>query len=85
MSVPHQTQQIWAAFPHLTDRAALQPGDLLLYSNNGAAGGVHHVAIYLGDDQIAEAPQSGDVVKISSGIWSGKRGQEFIGAVRPGT
>lgn len=84
VAVPHQTQAIWAAFPHLTDRAALQPGDLLLYSSNGAANGIHHVGIYLGDDSMVEAPQSGDVVKISSRIWNGNRGAEFIGAVRPG-
>jgi cell wall-associated NlpC family hydrolase len=84
VAVPHQTQAIWAAFPHLTDRAALQPGDLLLYSNNGAANGIHHVGIYLGEDRMVEAPQSGDVVKISDGIWDGNRGAEFIGAVRPG-
>jgi cell wall-associated NlpC family hydrolase len=84
VSVPHQTQAIWAAFPHLTDRAALQPGDLLLYSNNGAANGIHHVGIYLGEDRMVEAPQSGDVVKISDGIWDGNRGAEFVGAVRPG-
>ncbi|WP_308426390.1 C40 family peptidase [Nakamurella endophytica] len=84
VAVPHQTQAIWAAFGHLTDRAALQPGDLLLYSSNGAANGIHHVGIYLGDDRMVEAPQSGDVVKISSGIWGGNRGAEFIGAVRPG-
>ncbi|MGS0688708.1 C40 family peptidase [Nakamurella sp. GG22] len=84
VSVPHQTQAIWAAFGHLTDRAALQPGDLLLYSGDGTAGGIHHVGIYLGGDRMVEAPQSGDVVKISDGIWGGNRGSEFIGAVRPG-
>ena len=84
VAVPHQTQAIWAAFPRLTDRATLQPGDLLLYSRNGAAGGIHHIGIYLGGDRMVEAPQSGDVVKISDGIWDGSRGAEFIGAVRPG-
>jgi cell wall-associated NlpC family hydrolase len=84
VTVPHQTQAIWAAFPHLTDRAALQPGDLLLYSDDGTAGGIHHVGIYLGGDRMLEAPQSGDVVKISDGIWEGNRGNQFIGAVRPG-
>ena len=84
-TVPQRTQAIWAAFTHLTDRAALQPGDLLLYSSNdGAANGIHHVGIYLGGDRMVEAPQSGDIVKISAGIWGGNRGSEFPGAVRPG-
>ena len=60
-------------------------GDLLLYSSNdGAANGIHHVGIYLGGDRMVEAPQSGDIVKISAGIWGGNRGSEFLGAVRPG-
>ncbi len=81
--VPHQTQAIWATFAHITDRAQLQPGDLLLYSSNGTATGIHHVAIYLGGDRVIEAPQSGQTVSIRDGIWSGIYGREFIGAVRP--
>lgn len=84
VTVPHQTQAIWAAYPHITDRQALRPGDLLLYSANGAASGIHHVGIYLGGDRMVEAPQSGDVVKITDGIWTGWRAGQFIGAVRPG-
>ncbi len=84
VAVPHQTQAIWAAYPHITDRSALQPGDLLLYSANGAASGIHHVGIYLGGDRMVEAPQSGEVVQITDGIWTGWRAAQFIGAVRPG-
>jgi hypothetical protein len=36
----------------------LQAGDLLFYGNP-----THHVAIYFGDNQMVEAPQTGDVVK----------------------
>lgn len=83
VSVPHQTQAIWAAFDHITDRSQLEPGDLLLYSANGTATGIHHVGIYLGGDKIIEAPQSGEVVKIRNGIFTGLYGKQFIGAVRP--
>jgi cell wall-associated NlpC family hydrolase len=38
----------------------LLPGDLLFFGSP-----THHVAIYYGDDQMVEAPQTGDVVKIS--------------------
>lgn len=85
ITVPHQTQAIWAAYPHITDRALLRPGDLLLYSNNGAASGIHHVGIYLGGDAMIEAPDTGDVVKITTGIWDGYHGAQYIGAVRPGS
>lgn len=85
VAVPHQTQAIWAAFPHITQRALLKPGDLLLYSNNGQASGIHHVGIYLGGDSMIEAPQTGDVVKVTTGIWAGYHGAQYLGAVRPGT
>ncbi|MBI3688764.1 MAG: C40 family peptidase [Actinobacteria bacterium] len=58
----------------------LMPGDLVFWSYDGTAGGIHHVAIYLGGGQIIQAPQSGDVVKISSMWYSG-----YFGAVRPGS
>ena len=49
VSVPHQTQAIWTAFaPPITDRRLLQPGDMLLFSDNGQPSGIHHVGLYLG-------------------------------------
>lgn len=41
----------------------LQMGDLLFFENSGD---IHHVAMYLGDGNYIHAPQSGDVVKITS-------------------
>ena len=84
ISLPHQTQAIWAMFAsHITDRAALLPGDLLLISSNGALSGIHHVAIWLGDDQVVEAPESGSPVRVKSGFWASDNGLHFLGAVRP--
>lgn len=42
-------------------------GDMLFWG----AGGSSHVALYLGDGKMLEAPQSGDVVKVSDVRWSG--------------
>lgn len=86
VAVPHQTQAIWKAFqPAITNPADIQPGDLILLSNNGQPGGIHHVAIYLGDSAVVHAPSSGDYVRTVDNIWqSSYWTREFIGAVRPG-
>jgi cell wall-associated NlpC family hydrolase len=86
VAVPHQTQAIWQAFqPAVRDPPQVQPGDLILLSNNGQPAGIHHVAIYLGGGNVVHAPESGDVVKISENIWQSPYwSREFIGAVRPG-
>lgn len=42
-------------------------GDMLFWG----PGGSQHVALYLGDGQMLEAPQSGDVVKVSPVRWDG--------------
>lgn len=84
IQTPHQTQLIWAAFPtHITDRAQLLPGDLLLISSNGDPSGIHHVVIYLGGDRVVEAPYSGVRVRVTDNFWASSNGRHFLGAVRP--
>ncbi len=39
-----------------------QAGDLLFWADDD---GIHHVALYLGDDKMVEAPESGKVVRIA--------------------
>ena len=46
------------------DRSSLRPGDLVFFKDS--TGYVHHVGMYLGNDQFIQAPHTGDVVKISS-------------------
>lgn len=43
-------------------KAELQPGDLVFFAKGGR---IHHVGMYLGNDQYIHAPQTGDIVKIS--------------------
>jgi len=53
----------------------LQPGDLLFYG--GSAGSIHHVAMYIGNDQIVHASTSGQPVKVAPISGGGK---DFFGA-----
>ncbi|MFI9269556.1 C40 family peptidase [Kitasatospora sp. NPDC052896] len=46
----------------------LRPGDLVFWSHTGKAADIHHVAVYVGDDQIIEAPHTGAVIKQAS-LW----------------
>ncbi len=59
-------------------RENLQPGDLVFFSNGG---GISHVGIYVGNGNMIHAPQTGDVVKISS-IETSYRISHYAGAVR---
>ncbi|MCD8390886.1 MAG: NlpC/P60 family protein [Firmicutes bacterium] len=59
-------------------RENLQPGDLVFF-NSGS--GISHVGIYIGNGNMIHAPQTGDVVKISS-INTSYRLSQYAGAVR---
>jgi peptidoglycan DL-endopeptidase CwlO len=75
VSIPRDTYEQWAALPHIAT-SAIQPGDLLYYD------GIGHVAIYVGDGYIIDAPQTGlDVEKIPMDTpWYAST---FVGAARP--
>jgi cell wall-associated NlpC family hydrolase len=78
ISIPRNSRAQYASLPKV-DSDDLQPGDLLFWATDpGTPGTIHHVAIYLGNGQIVEAPESGDVVKVSSMRW-----RYYAGAVRP--
>jgi peptidoglycan DL-endopeptidase CwlO len=57
----------------------LQPGDLLFYHTDPTAPGyISHVAIYLGDDVMLQAPQPGEYVETVPADF----GSEFAGAIQ---
>ncbi|MGH9114226.1 MAG: NlpC/P60 family protein [Acidimicrobiales bacterium] len=70
-------EQAGVYFPHLaqdqydmTARIALsqaEPGDLIFF---GTSDNVYHVGIYIGGGQMIDAPETGEVVSISSIYWS---------------
>jgi peptidoglycan DL-endopeptidase CwlO len=75
VSIPRDTYEQWGVLPHIA-ASALQPGDLLYYD------GVGHVAMYVGDGYIIDAPQTGlDVEKIP--LATAWYAETFVGAARP--
>ncbi len=60
---------------------ALQRGDLL-YWNTAGTPNIQHVAIYLGNGDMIDAPHSGAVVAIRKVFWN-TGSVEFYGATRP--
>ena len=58
-------------------KSNLQPGDLVFFGPRS----IHHVGIYIGNGNMIHAPQTGDVVKISS-INSSYYTSQYAGAAR---
>jgi peptidoglycan DL-endopeptidase CwlO len=73
IALPHYTVALWAlgvAVP----RNQLQPGDLVFFD------ALDHVGIYIGANEFIHAPQTGDVVKVST--LSGSYAAGYVGARR---
>ncbi|MEU4997105.1 NlpC/P60 family protein [Streptomyces sp. NPDC021622] len=70
--IPRTSQEQWAELPHVPLRK-LRPGDLIVYFPKAT-----HIAMYLGDGMIIQAPRPGSKVKVSP-IAS----NPILGAVRP--
>lgn len=62
------------------DSGSLMPGDLVFWSSDGSQSGIHHVAIYIGGGNVIQAPQSGDIVRVTP-LWQVDSG--YFGATRP--
>ena len=78
IDIPRNSRAQYAALPKVGSND-LRAGDLVFWATDPSnPQTIHHVAIYLGDGRIVEAPQSGDVVKISPMRW-----YHYAGAVRP--
>jgi len=75
VAIPRDTYEDWAELPHIS-ASSLEPGDLILYDGEG------HVAMYVGDGYIIDAPQTGlDVERIPmSTSWYADNSD---GVVRP--
>ena len=72
-------EQYWRFRDRTVAADDLQPGDLVFWGETADYTSIYHVALYIGGGQVVQAPQSGDVVRISS-MWFGS---DYYGAVRP--
>ncbi|WP_431995098.1 NlpC/P60 family protein [Streptomyces griseoflavus] len=70
--VPRTSQEQWARLERI-DLAELRPGDLVVYFPEAT-----HVALYLGDGMVVQAPRPGARVKVSP-----IAANPVLGAVRP--
>ncbi|TGN81625.1 hypothetical protein E5083_03705 [Streptomyces bauhiniae] len=70
--IPRTSQEQWARLPHVPLNS-LRPGDLVIYFPEAT-----HVALYLGDGKVVQAPRTGETVKISP-----LAANPVLGAVRP--
>jgi len=72
--LPHSSRSQYGVGQRVS-RADLAPGDLVFFGRTR----IHHVGIYIGGGNYVHAPQTGDVVKVSS--LSGR--SDYVGAARP--
>jgi cell wall-associated NlpC family hydrolase len=72
VSLPHSSAAQYSATSRVS-QGDLAPGDLLFFGSP-----IHHVAMYIGNGQMVEAPYSGASVRVTSASRS-----DFVGAGRP--
>ncbi|BDA64720.1 C40 family peptidase [Actinomyces capricornis] len=70
VSLTHSSRVQYGQGQHVPLSSA-QPGDLVFWSSDGTQSGIYHVAIYLGDGQMIEAPTFGFTVTVTSMRYSG--------------
>jgi len=78
ISIPRNSRAQYAALPKVSSDD-LQAGDLVFWATDPSnPSTIYHVALYLGNGKVVQAPESGDVVKVSTMWWRG-----YAGAARP--
>ena len=71
-AIPRTSQEQWAQLPHVP-LTQLRPGDLVIYFPEAT-----HVALYIGDGMVVQAPRPGTRIKVSP-----IAANPVLGAVRP--
>lgn len=78
ITLPRTAQAQYDAGPRVPAGQQLKPGDLVFYGNPD--GGIHHVGLYTGDEQMIDAPRPGEAIRIEPYRY---RGDDYAGATRP--
>lgn len=77
-------EQYSAGAPIPADRLdLLQAGDLVFFAYDHDPSQIHHVGIYAGSGMFIHAPQTGDVVRVSSLSERISSRNDYVGACRP--
>ncbi len=77
IELPRTADTQYNAGPHVAPWIPLAPGDLVFY---GTPAHVHHVGLYIGNNQMINAPTFGQPVQIAFYRWVG---DDYVGATRP--
>lgn len=72
VGIPRTSEEQWAELPHVS---TLEPGDIMVF--NGAG----HVGIYVGNNELIDAPHTGLDVELVS--FTGWYQETYDGAVQP--
>jgi len=75
LQIPRDPYGMWIKLPHV-QKSALQPGDILFYND------FSHVAMYIGHNDIIDAPRVGmnvEVIPMSTPLYA----QNYDGAAQP--
>ncbi|MEN8652381.1 bifunctional lytic transglycosylase/C40 family peptidase [Streptomyces sp. 21So2-11] len=75
IALPRVAQAQYQATPKVPAGQPLLPGDLVFY---GAPGRIHHVGLYIGNNQMINAPNRRSVVRIEDYRW-----KDYLAATRP--
>jgi peptidoglycan DL-endopeptidase CwlO len=75
VSIPRTSYEQWDDLPHVASISDLQPGDIMVFLDAG------HVGIYVGDNKLIDAPQTGQDVSLVA--FNGWYRANYDGAVIP--
>lgn len=84
INLPRTSRSQYLVGAHIApDRLDLLiPGDLVFFARDADPARVHHVGIYVGNGNYVHAPQTGDVVKVSSLVDRIATKGDYVGASR---